>query len=360
MNPIVARLYGRVSEVVDEVAMVLSVVGRRHRAFARSVDPPPLHTDLIELMEASPPVLRWPTRLDRPERVEVRLPALGLTSFLDFHPARSGRADTLWVYHHGLGEIPHDALARALHRARPLAERCDLICLKAPFHDSGARVAERFLACRTGFARYLAGQVATAKQVARTLGDRYRFLALSGVSMGGIIALGESAYDSDFDLTVPVVAGPCLYDVLLESSFRRNVAPGFLRAEQKAPWRRILDLDDRLRAGSDGPPIRPLLARNDRLFRLDAQMRGFAGCARARVTVCEGGHITGAANIVRHARHLVSTFRAEMWEAELPLWRERGGRHEVAAAHRAAIDGGRGAPAREHAREREPALAGVA
>jgi len=302
------------SVAVDELMLFGSALLRKKLAFHDTADgPPPTADALIEEVEAARPEIDWPT--NRPlsrRRLRVGLPSMGLETFLDFIPATRPNPDTLLVYHHGLGEIPHDAVAMVIRRRGLLAERADMVLLKAPHHESPFAVTERFLANRNFFARVLATQAGTAKEVARAIGDRYRHRVMAGVSMGGLITLAEACYDPCFDLGIPVVAGPVLHDVLLRSSFRRTVAGGFRRRESRAPWLRMMDMDPHLE-GRMSPPLRPLLARSDRLFRLRVQREAYARIPCAKVREFEGGHATGVLRMGRVARHIVDAIREVRW-----------------------------------------------
>lgn len=298
------------SSWVDDLVLTAVVLGEVRRGFSRTrpLDPPRFE-ELLEELRAAPPALAWPAGRPR-RRVAVSLPALGEASFLDLFPAR-GEADTLVVYHHGLGEIPHDMVPRLL-RLSPRLARCDLVALKGIDHQDARQVNARLLADRERFVRGLIGSAAVARAVARQARPRYRHLALCGVSLGGVVSLVEASREPRFDVHVPFVAGPDLADVLFASSFARLVQAGWRRRERRAAWTRELVLTERL-AAEPGPPIRALLAEGDALFRCAAQQAAYARIPRATVAVRPGGHITLAARVDLLAAHLAQALREVCW-----------------------------------------------
>lgn len=203
-------------------------------------------------------------------RLELRMPVCGVESFIDFHPARSPEAQTLVVYHHGLKETPHDGSARLILGDRALRDRIDWVAIKEPHHDAAANVFGRLLASERSFADALFSSVFAARAVAAYFRPHYRHIILAGMSMGGVIALVEQTIGFVFDLALPIMAGPHLASVLLRSSFARVVSPEYRRRCE-----RMGDLAERLDvagyiARREGPPIRAVLARDDRLFLFEA------------------------------------------------------------------------------------------
>lgn len=274
---------------------------------------PPGLDELVAEQEARPPEVRWPARLDRRVgRISLRMPVIDFDTFADFHPARDAAADTLFVYHHGLSEFPHDGSAgKILGRGR-LAERVDWFAIRGPHHDSRAAVDDRLLLSQESFAKGLLSSVFTARALAAPLRARYKHVVIGGMSMGGVIALIESAIGSAFDLCVPLMAGPDLESVLLRSSFSRVVCPQYRERAAHARFATRLDLVERL-ARRDGPPIRAVLSSYDRLFRIEAQRAAYAPVARAAVTEISGGHLTGALQFRKLAALIEAALERECW-----------------------------------------------
>lgn len=302
--------WGALSRGLDDLSTVAWSLLSVERGFARTgAGAPPTFEALIGEVGSAPPRVAWPVGgPGRPARVPVALPAAGGATFFDWLPARRAPGapppDTLVVFHHGLGEVPHDTVPR-LVRLHPALGRLDWAVLKALHHESPRATSARFTRDLAGFARALVASAATARAIANAQRARYRRLVFVGVSLGGLVGQVEGLADPRFDLYVPIVSGPDLRDVLLRSSFARTVQAGFRRRARAAPWLAELDLSARLaRVPADGPPLRPLLARADGLFRLGPQTAAWARVPRARVTTCAGGHLTGVANLYGVARHL--------------------------------------------------------
>jgi len=313
-------LYGLFSQLVDDVTILFCCVVEEERGFLRTAPgPPPTIDALIDDLRVRPPEVRWPgdplELVGRGERlrVPVEAPSVAAGAFFDFLPARSGwPADTLVVYHHGLGEIPHHVAPRAMSIGGELGERCDWIAIKGFHHETMRTVSLRLTSDRNHFMGCLLGTAAITRRIARALRPRYRHLVLCGISLGGVIAQLEASREPCYDLYVPFVSGPDLADVLTRSAFARTVASGYRRHAAEAGWIQDFDLTERL-AACPGPPIRPLLGRSDQLFRCERQAAAYARVPRAQVATFPGGHITGAMSVRALGRHLERALQAERW-----------------------------------------------
>lgn len=315
-------LWGPFSQLVDELTVLAVVLLERKRGFsATRAQVPPSFEQLLDEVRRDPPRIHWPARLDRRARVRVEVPAAGGETFLDWWPARVAGAgdaaaepsETLVVFHHGLGEVAHDLVPRLVAARGPLRRRCDWVVLKALHHETYGRVSERFTADRDDFMRCLLGSASVARQVAKAMRGRYRHLVLCGVSLGGLVAQVEACREPRYDLYVPFVSGPDLRDVLCYSSFSRSIQGARVRAARSGQWRLSLDLSGLLARDPHGPPIRPLLATHDRLFRHAVQRAAWERVPRARVSSFPGGHITGAANVLALRRHLLAALHETRW-----------------------------------------------
>ncbi|MDF1664923.1 MAG: hypothetical protein P1V97_24390 [Planctomycetota bacterium] len=305
------------SSWLDDAVLNGSVVLEQRRAFAdtKVAQPPPFEQLIQEITEKTP-LIHWAKKRTRFfwDRIPVSLRSLPYESYIDFHKSPGPNADTLVVYHHGLGEIPHDTLPHVLFRHPKLRARCDWIAIKGIHHKSWAEVSGRLLRDRNTFIRSLVASAGVCKQIVQDIGPRYKHVVMVGTSMGGIISLVESCHEPQFQLYVPFIAGPNLADVMLKSSFRCMIHGAFRRRERQSPWLHELDMTWRLE-GQSGPPIRPLLARSDRLFRYEAQVKCYERIQRAEIATFEGGHITGAVNLPAFAKHVVSMINKNCWEA---------------------------------------------
>lgn len=307
--------YGRFSALIDDLMLSVQFVSGDRRGFSRSTPVESIEYDVyMEPFRQQPPRFHWPK--DRPRRrvrLKVELPAMDYVTCADFTPAR-GEADTLVVYHHGLGEIPHHRLPRLLFLNRELRQRCDLLALRAIHHESWPRVRDRLLVDIHEFCQALAASAAMAKTAARERGAGYRHLVMCGVSMGGVVSLVESLEPS-FDLYVPIIAGPDLLDVMLRSGFSRVIQRRFRQVEGPKRWLQDFDLTSWLQS-AESRPLRPILARDDRLFRYAIQKDAYASLPGARITTMEGAHFTGALNIPVVSGHLRRAIDEHCWAEE--------------------------------------------
>jgi hypothetical protein len=302
--------------LVDELVLSVTIVFESKRGFVDTKPGPPAEfADLLAEVKAAPPVIHWgqTKTLRGRRRVPADLPAVGGATYFDRFPAK-GTADTLVVYHHGLGEIPHDMVPRLLRLNRRLTERCDVIAVKGLHHEKWADVSAHLTSDRDVFLSSLMASASLVRAIGKALHSEYTHLVLCGMSMGGVISLIEACREPTYDLYVPFIAGPDLRDVLFRSYFARTIQSAWRKRAEGADWVDRLDMTDRL-AGCEGPPIRPLLAKSDRLFRSEVQAAAYARVPRARVAFSPGGHITGAARLHLVARHLVSNIREVCWTA---------------------------------------------
>lgn len=301
---------------VDQFILSASIVLEAKRGFSETAHgPPPAFEELLEEFGRTPAVIQWRPaiagqRRSR-QRVRVELPAVGAETYFDEYAA-TGEADTLVVYHHGLGEIPHDIVPRAFRLiSRRLRSRCDMMVVKGLHHEDMTSVSTRLTADRDVFLRSLMASATLVGAIAKAKREHYKHLVICGISMGGVISLLEAAAEPGFDLYVPFMAGPNLRDVLFESFFSRTIQAGWLKRARASDWTDRLDLSELL--GGAGPPIRPLLAASDRLFRRHVQAASYAQVPRAQVYGCTGGHLSSAARVDRLARHLVTMLDETVW-----------------------------------------------
>ena len=306
--------YRYISRLIDDIAIASTVITEQRRGFSKTGDGrPPCYDELVAAMIESPPELSWPEQRRR-HRVPIRIPGLGRESFCDLRPG-GAEADTLVVYHHGLGEIPHGALPGILRRYPGLSARCDWVFMKALYHESHATISRDLLSDRDALVHTLAASAGMAKSIARAAQatGRYRHLVMCGVSMGGVVSLIESVMEPAFNLYMPLLAGPDLADVIINSRLAKALHGASRRREAKAPWLSEFDVTTYVKPG-DPRPIRGLLARSDRLFRHAVQVEAYARMPRCEVSTFEGGHITGAVSAPVLARHLRRNIRTELWE----------------------------------------------
>jgi hypothetical protein len=296
---------------LDNTVLLCGALAQSGRGFARtSGGAPHAYGELHEAFRRTPPAIRWESARNCRglasgwERVPVEVGLEGESTCLDLRRAPGGNADTLVVHHHGLREVAHALLPHALSTRPILRERVDWVALKGLYHSS-VRDVSRLTSCRNRFMRAVAASVAVARMVREKLGPRYRRVILSGVSLGGLVTLGAAAHEGGYCAYVPIVSGPNLNDVFFRSGISRLFQGGFKRKERRMGSREHLDLAAAL-SNPEGAPIRPLLGRYDRVFRLDAQLPAYQRIPRARVRVIDRGHISGPGSVRLVARHLAA------------------------------------------------------
>lgn len=314
--------YRLFSSFVDDAFTTSNVLFELKRGFSDTGERlPPTYEGVKASLAQSPSRVRWEDAVDfgSYKRIPLEVPAVGAETWFDYRRAPSNSADTLIIHHHGLGEVPHDLPPKLMFMIHSdLKSRCDWIAIKGLYHDRLENVSRKLLGCRNTFFENLIVSANIAKVLARDLRSKYKFVVMTGISMGGLITLVENIEDSQMDLSVPYVAGPNLPDVMFNSAFSRLLHGAYKRDEKQAPWLYTFDMTWRLARG-EGPPIRPLLARSDRLFRHRVQRACYNKIPRAQVTSFEGGHLTGAANILQLAWHLHRQLDTELWRPSSSL-----------------------------------------
>src|SRR5262249_6210882 len=127
------------------------------------------------------------------------------------------------VYHHGIAEMPYDKSFRGIFRGS-LPVQAHLVAIRAPFHRTwldllpGLRSMQHFL---------------TMCAVAVRLGESVRQALLArgargsmvvGISLGGFLALVHHLIFDTADGYVPLLAGPDLAHVMLNTHYHRFLA----------------------------------------------------------------------------------------------------------------------------------------
>jgi len=173
----------------------------------------------------------------------------------------------LIVSHHGLGERPPTRTYRALVGEDYASLPADRILLVAPGHIPGRGGLSELLSRIGGFEEMLACSVVAAKAVIEQFGDRYDRTALTGMSLGGIVALTETLYRPMYSANVSVVGTPFMASVLLRSALARMVDDRFrLRCGYEA-LRQAVDMDDHV--GLGGRRIVMINGRSDAMVDID-------------------------------------------------------------------------------------------
>ena len=210
------------------------------------------------------------------------------------------------VYHHGLAEIPYDKTFRGIFRAH-LSVDAHLVAIQAPFHRSwldlsrGLSTLERFMAmCAVSL------QLVEAIRV-RLITHGTQGCLVAGTSLGGFVALTHHLVYGTADSYVPLLAGPDLAHVMLDTQFRRFLAPQALT--QAALIRQRLDLRQAFK-NSNSARIFPLLARYD-LDMLYPHHRACYVDSKVPVLTIDRGHITGALTFATLRQHILTHLNAD-------------------------------------------------
>lgn len=208
------------------------------------------------------------------------------------------------LYHHGIAEMPYDKTFRGIFRARHLVD-AHLVAVRAPFHRTWRDLIPG-LATLKSFLAMCAVAVQLIEVVRHTLvGCGAHGSLVTGTSLGGFVSLMHHLVYGTADVYVPLLAGPDLAHIMLETHYCRYLAPQAL--EQPRPIRALLDFRQAFQA-SDTQHIFPLLARYD----LDMLYAHHYACYAARgvpVVTIERGHITGSLAFTALRAHVLSCLR---------------------------------------------------
>lgn len=265
------------------------------RAFRHGITSPPLQEHLAAVRLELPP-LRSHKR--------YRLTAHTLAGPMDcgYRVRLGSRPDLpVLIYHHGIAEMPYDKSFQGIFGMRRNID-AHLIALQAPFHHTWWTVAKG-LATYMQFMAMCAVSIAMMEALRRLFQDfgAPRCL-ISGISLGGFLALAHHLLVGTADRYVPLLAGPDLAHVMLETPFRRLLAPKARASD--AYFRAHLDFRRAFR-DSDTRHIFPLLAHYD----LDMPYSHFQPCYAERqvpVATMPRGHITGICALATLRHHLLS------------------------------------------------------
>lgn len=208
------------------------------------------------------------------------------------------------VYHHGIAEIPADKSFRGIFR-RHMPVEAHLVAVRAPFHRSYVDCM-RGLAALSHFLALCAVSVALIEAVRLALVLRgAQGSVVTGISLGGFLALVHHLTFGTADCYAPLLAGPDLAHVLLATHYGRFLAPPAL--VQPAHLQALLDFRRAFRA-SETHRVFPLLARYD-LCMLYAYHQAEYAASGVPVTTIERGHITGALAFAALRTHLLTCLR---------------------------------------------------
>jgi hypothetical protein len=209
------------------------------------------------------------------------------------------------IFHHGLGEIPHDHTFRGIFPRRIPVE-AHLVAVQAPFHRSHIECC-RGLATLSQFLAMCAVSVTLMEAV------RLRFLALgaqgclvAGISFGGFLTLLHHLTYGTASRYAPLLAGPDLAHTLLSTPCRSFLTRRARAEPADLPVR--LDFRRAFRI-SDTQRIFPLLARHDLWMPFAHHQAAYAACG-VPVTTIDRGHMTGSWAFAKYRSHLLALLSA--------------------------------------------------
>lgn len=209
------------------------------------------------------------------------------------------------IFHHGLGEIPHDHTFRGIFPRRIPVE-AHLAAVRAPFHRSHIECC-RGLATLSQFLAMCAVSVTLMEAV------RVGFLArgaqgclVAGISFGGFLTLLHHLTYGTANRYAPLLAGPDLAYTLLSTPCRGLLTRRARTEPADLPVR--LDFRDAFRV-SDARRVFPLLARHDLWMPFAHHQAEYAACG-VPVTTIDRGHMTGSWAFGKYRAHLLALLSA--------------------------------------------------
>lgn len=217
-----------------------------------------------------------------------------------------GRDYPTIIYHHGNNEKPFDYRRAAKNtfynifvKARGAID-ANLIVVRAPFHNlsigeyqSSMTELEKFMGMISASVKLNEGLVAALRRNSR------RHILTCGISLGGWVTNLHRCYFNSSDSYVPLLAGACLGELFLESSYRKLTGSQALmqpevlrnRLNFRGDYEKVVDKN-----------VFPLLARYDQFIVFNTQLEGYRG---HEVATLEKGHVTAAVNSLALRNHVL-------------------------------------------------------
>jgi hypothetical protein len=209
------------------------------------------------------------------------------------------------VYHHGIAEMPYDKSFRGIFRGS-LPVQAHLVAIRAPFHRTWLDLLPG-LASMRHFLTMCAVAVQLGESVRQALLTRgARGSVVVGTSLGGFLALLHHLIFGTADGYVPLLAGPDLAHVMLDTHYRRFLASQALA--HPTLLQELLDLRHALQA-SDTRRVLPLLAQHDRDMLYAHHAACYAASGVPVVTIARG-HITGSLAFATLRAHVLACIQA--------------------------------------------------
>ncbi len=268
------------------------------RAFRHGTTSPSLQEHLAAVRLVPPP-------LTSQKRYRLTVQTLAGALACSYRVRFGPRPDLpVLIYHHGIAEMPYDKSFRGIFGVRRHLD-AHLVVLQAPYHQTWWSVAKG-MSTLTQFMAMCAVSIAMMEAIRRLFQDFGASRCLiSGISLGGFLALAHHLLIGTADRYVPLLAGPDLAHVMLDTPFNRLLTP-----EARVPGEALRNCLDFRRAfqASDTHHVFPLLARYD----LDMPYAHFHSCyaeSQVPVVTMTRGHITGICAFATLRNHLLSCLK---------------------------------------------------
>ena len=204
------------------------------------------------------------------------------------------------VYHHGIAEMPYDKSFRGLFGWRTIDAH--LVALQAPFHHTWWTVGKG-LTTISRFMAMCAVSMTMMEAVRRQFHDYGApHCLISGLSLGGFLALMHHVHMGTATRYAPLLAGPDVAHAMLATPLGYLITP-----EARAQTEHIQSLLDFRQAfqASDTHRIFPLLARYDLHMPYDHLYPCYLD-RQVPTVILNRGHITGSVAFATLRNHLLS------------------------------------------------------
>jgi hypothetical protein len=219
-----------------------------------------------------------------------------------FRVARwEGERRSVVIYHHGTNENPPEMSFNKILAGKETAVPANLIFVRAPFNSSLRAFVASIDQVRNYTAMLATSAVLIEGLVRQCRAQRMGPIIISGISLGGFVANLHHTYYNSADAYAPLLAGPLIEDVFLESIYRKLVAVNDV--EEQREVRQALSFAADYAAVSHHN-LFPLLARHDQYIRYDVQRAAYG--PDVPVAVLEKSHVTGALAYDALRQHLLA------------------------------------------------------
>ncbi len=208
------------------------------------------------------------------------------------------------IYHHGNLERPFNFRWYMKNTFRDIFVsyrepiEANLIALRAPFHRGSFLKYAKRMGHLTSFTAMLSVSVKLIDFLVDYLKSAGKGqVAVSGVSLGGLVANLHRTYFNTADVYIPLCAGVALSDVFMTSAYKRVAK---IVHDHREIVNEKLNFEKDFR-GVNSDNVFPLLARYDQLFRYERQKESYGGHP---VTVLDKGHWTAAFSSKQLRQHI--------------------------------------------------------